>query len=112
VIFTTLVPDTDPCSDGGTSFLMTLQAITGARLGSTPFDVNRDGVFDGGDSVGGLPISGLDPNVGITPEPGILQSSSGDKEFQYNAGTTGLIGITIGNPGQRSSGRQSWRQIR
>jgi type IV pilus assembly protein PilY1 len=112
VIFTTLVPDTDPCSDGGTSFLMTLDALTGGRLAQTPFDLNRDGVFDSNDLVNGQPISGLDPNVGITPDPGILQSTDGTKEFQYNAGTTGLIGITIGNPGQRSTGRQSWRQVR
>jgi type IV pilus assembly protein PilY1 len=112
VIFTTLVPDTDPCSDGGTSFLMTLDALTGSRLTQTPFDLNRDGVFDGADLVNGLPISGLDPNVGITPDPGILLNAEGTKEFLYSAGTTSLIGITIGNPGQRTTGRQSWRQIR
>jgi hypothetical protein len=69
-------------------------------------------VFDGADLVNGLPISGLDPNVGITPDPGILLNAEGSKEFLYSAGTTSLIGITIGNPGQRSTGRQSWRQIR
>ena len=120
VIFTTLVPDTDPCSDGGTSFLMELDALTGSRLAQTPFDVNRDGVFDSNDlvtvTINGttvtIPVSGVDPNVGITPDPGILLNADGRKEFKYSAGTTGNIGVTTENPGPRASGRQSWRQIR
>jgi type IV pilus assembly protein PilY1 len=32
VIFTTLIPDSDPCKFGGTSWLMELDALTGSRL--------------------------------------------------------------------------------
>jgi type IV pilus assembly protein PilY1 len=120
VIFTTLIPDTDPCSNGGTSFLMELDALSGSRLTQTPFDVNRDGTFDSSDLVSvtvdgttvTIPVSGVNPNVGITPDPGILLSADGRKEYKYNAGTTGEIGVTVENPGPRAAGRQSWRQIR
>lgn len=120
VIFTTLIPDADPCNFGGGSWLMELDALSGGRLNSTPFDLNNDGVFDQGDyvtvTIDGaevqVPISGLQPDVGITPEPGVLLGEGGTKEFKYNPGTSGTISVTVENPGEGTSGRQSWRQIR
>lgn len=120
VIFTTLVPTADPCGNGGTSWLMEMDALTGARLDSPPFDFNNDGQFDNQDMIpvviGGVtvmvPASGTDMGVGITPEPGILLGEGGAKEFKYNPGTSGQIGVTTENPGPRARGRQSWRQIR
>lgn len=117
VIFTTLIPDSDPCNFGGNSWLMELDALSGNQLADTPFDLNRDGVFDENDYVTGadgtrIPISGLQPDVGITPEPGVLIGEGGTKEFKYNPGTTGTISVTVENPGEGASGRQSWRQIR
>ncbi len=117
VIFTTLIPDEDPCESGGSSWLMELDALSGGRLTETPFDLNNDGVFDEGDYVVApdgtrVPVSGLQPGVGITPEPGILIGDNGRKEFKYNPGTSGAIAVTVENPGKGASGRQSWRQIR
>src|SRR5262249_55518784 len=40
VVFTTLIPDPDPCNAGGTSWLMEMDALSGARLTQTPFDNN------------------------------------------------------------------------
>jgi hypothetical protein len=54
----------------------------------------------------------VDPGVGIIGTPGILLSSDQSKEFIETGGSTTRIGVTIGNPGPRSMGRQSWRQIR
>ena len=51
VIFTTLIPDPDPCNAGGTSWLMEMDALTGSHLQLPPFDVNRDGKFDNNDIV-------------------------------------------------------------
>ncbi len=120
VIFTTLIPDNDPCVAGGSSWLMELDALSGARLADTPFDLNRDGIFDGNDFVEvvvdgqtiRVPVSGIDPGVGISPEPGILMGEGGNTEYKYTPGTTGAVSVTIENPGPRASGRQSWRQIR
>ena len=117
VIFTTLIPDSDPCNSGGSSWLMELDALSGGRLEETPFDLNRDGIFGDGDFVvapdgSRVPVSGLQPGVGITPEPGILIGDEGRKEFKYNPGTSGEIAVTVENPGRGAAGRQSWRQIR
>lgn len=120
VIFTTLIPDVDPCNFGGGSWLMELDALSGGRLEDAPFDMNHDGVFDDADKVTvtidgetvQVAISGLRPDVGITPEPGVLLGEGGTKEYKYNPGTTGNIAVTVENPGKGTSGRQSWRQIR
>lgn len=119
IIFTTLIPDADPCDFGGTSWLMEMDALSGARLLSTPFDLNNDGKFDDADLVPYVlpdgttimvPGSGLKSEVGITPKPGIL---AGEKaEYKYTPGTTGDIQMTVENPGANAMGRQSWRQLR
>ncbi len=120
VIFTTLIPNTDPCGFGGNSWLMELDAISGARLTLPPFDLNNDGRFDGGDQmsivVNGqtilVPVTGLQPDVGITPEPGVLFGEGGALEYLYSPGTTGDIKVTTGSTDPRARGRQSWRQVR
>jgi type IV pilus assembly protein PilY1 len=119
VIFATLIPDTDPCSAGGTSWLMELDALSGGRLTMTPFDLSGDGKFGDPDmviitladgSTVKYPAGGVQSTVGITPEPGILASASA--EYKYSPGTTGNIEVTVENPGANTYGRQSWRQIR
>ncbi|MEX2049861.1 MAG: PilC/PilY family type IV pilus protein, partial [Steroidobacteraceae bacterium] len=119
IIFTTVIPDPDPCIAGGTSWLMELDALTGSRLEASPFDLNRDIEFDGDDfvevtledgTVIEVPVSGLQSEVGITPKPGILAGPNA--EYKYTPGTTGNIQVTVENPGVNATGRQSWRQIR
>jgi type IV pilus assembly protein PilY1 len=114
VIFTTLVPDVDPCGFGGDSWLMELDAITGARLTESPFDLDRNGKFDENDLEPGsdLPPSGMKSEVGITPEPGVLTDPVHGIEYKYMPGTTGEIQMIGENPGAGNVGRQSWRQIR
>jgi type IV pilus assembly protein PilY1 len=114
VVFTTMIPDTDPCGFGGDSWLMELDALTGQRLAEAPFDLNRDGKFDENDFVPGttLPPSGMKSEVGITPEPGVLTDPVRGIEYKYLPGTTGNIQMTGENPGAGNVGRQSWRQIR
>lgn len=115
-IFTTLIPDPDPCGFGGKSWLMELDALSGARLADSPFDVNRDGKFDDGDLAqldgDDVAASGTQLDSGIAPTPGILLSEDGTKEFKYSPGTNGNISIVVEDPGKGASGRQSWRQIR
>lgn len=115
VIFTTMIPDQDPCGFGGDSWLMELDALTGQRLIEPPFDLNRDGKFDENDFVPGttpLSPSGMKSEVGITPEPGVLTDPVRGIEYKYLPGTTGNIQVTGENPGAGNVGRQSWRQIR
>lgn len=115
-IFTTLIPDPDPCGFGGKSWLMEIDALSGARLNETPFDVNNDGVFDANDllalSGSTAAASGIQLDSGIAPTPGVLLSADGTKEFKYSPGTNGNISVVVENPGKGAAGRQSWRQIR
>jgi type IV pilus assembly protein PilY1 len=124
VIFTTLIPDPDLCSTGGTSWLMEINALTGSRLEESPFDNNRDGQFSDDDFVEitlsdgskiKVPVSGLQSEVGIAQRPGIL--SSENAEFKYLSGTAknssdSNIQRAVENPGPNARGRQSWRQIK
>jgi type IV pilus assembly protein PilY1 len=124
IIFTTLIPDPDPCSTGGTSWLMEMAALTGGRLEESPLDNNRDGEFSDDDFVEitladgskiKVPVSGMQSDVGIAQRPGIL--SSENAEFKYLSGTTknsadSNIQRAVENPGPNARGRQSWRQIK
>lgn len=121
IIFTTLIPNTDPCGYGGTSFLMELNALSGSRLMYTPFDVNGDGEFNSKDyatinvTENGTtktitaPVSGRQSLQGIIGTPAIV--SAGNTQYKYANGSKGGVDTTVENPGSYS-GRQSWRQLR
>jgi type IV pilus assembly protein PilY1 len=116
VIFTTLIPNTDPCSFGGTSWLMELDALSGSRLASSPFDLNRDFEFNADDFVVimveeeevAVPVSGRQSLEGIIKTPGII--TDGSIEYKFASGSSGGIDTTIESAGEQR-GRQSWRQI-
>ncbi len=124
IVFTTLIPESEPCNNGGTSWLMELDGITGARLPETPFDLTGDGLFTEADLVkildtdndgdidaddDKLVVSGKKSTVGITKTPVVV--STGDKEYKYSSGTTGGLEVTT-ESGSTDAGRQSWRQLR
>lgn len=119
IIFTTIIPNSDPCEYGGTSWLMELDALEGARLNYTPFDTNDDGLFnasdlisytDGGGNTSTEVASGMKSTVGLVSTPVIL--NAGDKEYKYMPGSSGNVQTVSENPGVNVTGRQSWRQIR
>jgi type IV pilus assembly protein PilY1 len=123
VIFTTTIPETNPCSGGGRSWIMELDALDGSRLEEAPFDLNRDGKFDDADLIpvddgaGGtmyIPPSGLgsEDGMGILQTPGVVDSSSSPVQYKYSPGSSGSIQRITENPGAGTTGRQSWRQIR
>ena len=126
IIFATLLPSNDPCTFGGSGWLMELDLYSGGRLAFTPFDLNGDGVFDEkdfifidanndgiwnpGETIIGA-SSGKKSQVGIISAPSIVNSADGQKEYKYNSGSSGAIEVTVENPGPGFSGRQSWRQL-
>jgi type IV pilus assembly protein PilY1 len=130
IVFTTLIPDADPCSAGGSSWLMEMDALSGSRLTESPFDPNEDGVFSETDWVTitlpdgskiTVPASGIGSEVGIAQGPGILfdpgNGSGGAKEYKYLSGSSANssgsnLQRVIENPGPNSNGRQSWRQLK
>lgn len=141
IIFTTLLPSEDPCEFGGTSWLMELDAFSGARLPYSPFDLNLDGAFgeedyvctencNDDDTKVSVAASGKKSKVGIIPTPGILSGGvggqggsggDGDKkkvnpceegaECKLASGSTGAQEQTRENPGRGDYGRQSWHEL-
>ena len=117
IVFTTLVPNTDPCTFGGTGWLMEVDAITGAQLPLTPFDINGDGQFTSADFVTvviagvntQVPVSGKKSKVGIIKTPSVVKA--GSKEYKYTSGSSGSLETTT-ESGGAGTGRQSWRQRR
>jgi type IV pilus assembly protein PilY1 len=115
IIFSTIIPSTDPCAFGGNSWLMELDALSGGRLPYTPFDLNNDNLFDSRDYVTladgtKVPVSGRRSDVGMIGKPGIL--SGENAEYKYTSGTSGELQTIRENPGPGDVGRQSWRQLR
>ena len=123
VIFTTLIPDADPCNFGGTSWVMEMSLLDGARLEVSPFDLNNDGKFTTDDfitvtltdgTVVRIPVSGVSSTEGILQSPGVADGTRNGTPVQYKylPGSSGSIQTITENPGRGGVGRQSWRQIR
>ena len=125
VIFTTLIPESDPCGWGGSSWLMELSAVNGQRLITSPFDINEDGNFDSddlmklydtnGDGVidndDHIEVSGIrHHDIGIIKTPGVVVTGNGT-EMKYVSGSSGSLESIIESSGD-PIGRQSWRQLR
>jgi type IV pilus assembly protein PilY1 len=119
VIFVTVVPSTDPCLPGGTSWLMELNLVTGGTFAESILDVNDDGNFNDFDNVGGQVVSGVRMDgLGISKTPVWLDCPSGDCAFKIMTGTSGNFGSERNRtpnppppvPGQVT--RRSWIQIR
>lgn len=114
-IFTTIIPSTDICSGGGTSWIMEVDMRSGGRISDSVFDVNKDAKFDTSDNltvagIGTVPVSGIQSKVGIINTPSVI--SAGSIEYKYAAGSSGGI-MDIPEKGSESAGgRQSWRQLR
>jgi len=123
LVFTTIIPNSDACTFGGTSWLMELDAVSGGRLSTSPFDINNDGVFDladqaltdtNGDGVINNQdkkqvVSGKKSKIGIIKTPSVI--TAGTKEYKYASGSTGALESTGESSGLKN-GRQSWRQLR
>lgn len=127
LVFTTLVPSTQACQFGGTSFLMDINPVTGSRLTTSPFDVNNDSNFSSGDFIQDpagnmVAVSGKASSIGIVPTPTVIQMtpSTGPgtpgKEVKVLSGSSGQLisvlelGAAPTLPG--AAGRRIlWRQL-
>lgn len=113
VIFTTLIPSSDICGYGGSSWLMELDPTNGGTVCQDVFDITGDGVANENDRpTGGGIVAGINPGIGIMPEPVILRDPANSRDLKTEAGSTGAI-TTIKNYNvSTSGGRQSWRQLK
>jgi type IV pilus assembly protein PilY1 len=118
VLFTTLIPDTDPCAYGGRSWLMELDEYSGSRLSYSPFDFNNDKSFNASDfvtmTVNGnsvqLPASGFSRDS-IMSRAAVIAGQAGDYAIMTDTSGGGQDPTRL-NPGPGAIGRQSWRQLR
>ncbi|PPK64586.1 type IV pilus assembly protein PilY1 [Methylobacter tundripaludum] len=121
VVFSTKIPNSDPCASGGKSRLMEVGALSGGEFSGPPFDVNGDGQVNNDDFVliNGVKhaVSGIDLGIGITKTPAVVEGSSVD--FKYLSGSSGQMGTVndAGSSGATSGGggggiRRSWRQLK
>ncbi len=113
VIFSTLVPSDLPCDVGGTSWLMELNFQNGGPPDFSVFDLNDDGIFNDNDQANGQVVVGIDPGLGIMPQPAILDDPAQNRELKIVTGTSGDVKGIANNPGplDPASGRRSWRQL-
>jgi type IV pilus assembly protein PilY1 len=104
IVFTSIVPDSDPCAIGGTSWIWQLNYVNGGPPPNTVFDTNGDGVFDSADNSGGQVVVGVQ-NTGILGDPVVLDSGSTGKGVLIKPEDTDTI------LGDSLAGRQTWRQL-
>lgn len=130
VLFSTQIPAASACSGGGTGFLMTLDAKTGQRLVTPPFDTNNDGTVNASDTVSttlgndatatNYGTSGVQSRVGIIDKP-VIFSISPTEDILYLTGTgkpgetpTQGCGGTLEctkTPAADRRGRITWREL-
>lgn len=124
ILFSTLIPETDPCEYGGDSWLMELDASDGSNLAVSPFDLNGDQLFTAADllsvpSGGSEVVAGVKSGVGLMPTPTLLRNpgtTASGRFYRYASGSTGGLfepgsGLGLGEDEPPVLGRQSWRQI-
>ncbi len=123
IIFTTLIPSSDPCDAGGTSWLMELNAKSGSRLATSAIDINHNGTVDvtgNTDNINigttGAPIyvaaSGTASGGGIQSSVSILSLSpeSPGLEVKLRGQSQGGIASDLESASGRN-GRITWRQV-
>jgi type IV pilus assembly protein PilY1 len=110
IVFTTLIPDSSPCTAGGTGWLMELDYKNGGQLPSAPFDTNNDGTVNGSDAL----IAGTQLSV-ISSSP-VAQSGYGTEtnplENKYLNQSTGNVARVLEASSLFGNRRTSWIEVR
>jgi type IV pilus assembly protein PilY1 len=110
ILFTTIVPATDPCGFGGDSWIWALKTVNGGEPSFTVFDVNQDGYLTSADNTASKNIAvGVKVGTGLSPTPLVLDGSTG--QTILTPGTSGGKPDTTDTIADENKGRQTWRQI-
>ncbi|WGS87943.1 PilC/PilY family type IV pilus protein [Methylomonas sp. UP202] len=116
IIFVTIIPSTDPCVPGGTSWLMEVDFKTGGATAISSFDFNSDDQFDSKDT---LPSGSTGSGIGITggmADSALMLDRAGTNKFVKELSLTDTMIMDISNkkPVTASTGtpkRLYWLQI-
>lgn len=109
VYFSSIIPSTNDCSYGGTSWLMELNYNNGAAPYTAAFDTNNDGTINTNDTI----VSGIGYQA-ISSSPTILTglgSASSPINMVYTNQSNSLINTALTAGSRLSSRRVSWREI-
>ena len=119
LIYSSIIPSSDPCDFGGKSWLIEQDPIFGYRLDYSVFDVNNDSLINSDDFVTAtensltnkLPASGRAFDQMKSKDTIISDPANPDIERKFSSGSNGeLISVTEKGGGDLL-GRQSWRQL-
>ncbi|WP_426414839.1 pilus assembly protein [Aestuariirhabdus sp. LZHN29] len=105
ITFNTTVPSTVECAGGGSGWIMKLNATSGARLNTSPFDFNKDGLFDSKDLVGLIAASGAKID-------GVPTSSTRVGDYELTVSSDGGIEANQTQDTSTPLGRYKWRQLK
>jgi type IV pilus assembly protein PilY1 len=109
VIFTTLLPNSDPCSFGGKSWFMVLDLLSGGRLTEAQLDTDGDGDVDENDrSSSGTQQDG----AGTEANAASCLDANCAGDIALNSDSGGKLNQMILRSYGAARGRQSWRQVR
>jgi len=115
VLFTTTIPDNDPCLGGGSGWLMAVDIQTGGPATDTAFDINGDGVVDSNDQINDdNPVGmALDKKLGLPSKPACV----GNDCFVSGTNVTDGDDLDEGRTrfkdmGGVGTGRLSWEDLR
>jgi type IV pilus assembly protein PilY1 len=116
LMVTSIIPSTNTCVPGGTSYVNAIDPFSGASLSSPFIDANGDGVFNDSDTltVGTVkvPVGSYDPGNNLASEPIVLgttnaSTSTGKSVVNGTDGTTKSRNINM----PVRQGRIAWREI-
>jgi type IV pilus assembly protein PilY1 len=116
VIFLTVIPSNDPCTPGGVSWLMELDATSGGATTVSSFDFNNDGAFNAEDTLpsdatgAGVQLDGMGKDVVWLEN----ENGSAIKEISLHNSNIQSIPNCCPTPPPSGGGdvhRLDWRQI-
>jgi type IV pilus assembly protein PilY1 len=115
-IVATTVPNADPCSAGGSSWLMEVDYLGGGRLNKAVFDVNVNGGIDGTD-IAVFPSGTVHASAvrldAISSSPSVVRGfgTDGNLENKYLNQSSGGIARVLESGEALSNRRTSWREL-
>jgi type IV pilus assembly protein PilY1 len=115
LVFSTVIPNPDPCGDGGASRLMEIDALTGGEPSIIPFDVtgNRRITTDDYVLIDGVrhAAAGVDQGIGVSKQPAVIESPNESVDFKYTSGSTTEIAVLTDWAPTSDASRRSWKQL-
>lgn len=110
VVFSTLIPSSDPCAGGGSSWFLSVDYSSGSALSYQAFDVNGDGEFDEEDGVDGKVSSGFS-NEGSGVSTGVIVDQESGGSVLVTTGSKSTMPKSVEINDSTQNGRIAWREL-